>query len=129
MVNRIRELCKQNGTSIKKLEVELGFGNGVIARWSKSKPNYERLSKVAERFGVSVSYLLGEDDEYERMVNNLQLFADEKEEPNTNGVELSEMEEKLLSLFRRVPADRQPFIIASIESALQISGLSAGDDN
>ena len=61
MVDKIRELCRQNGTSIKQLEKDLGFGNGVIARWSKSKPSYERLAKVALALNVSVSDLAGEE--------------------------------------------------------------------
>lgn len=63
MVDKIRELCKQNGTSIFKLEKQLGFGNGVIGRWDKAVPNYERLSAVASALGVSVSDLTGEADE------------------------------------------------------------------
>ncbi len=63
MVDKIRELCKQNGTSIFKLEKQLGFGNGVIGRWDKAVPNYERLSAVASALGVTVAELTGETDE------------------------------------------------------------------
>lgn len=63
MVDKIRELCKQNGTSIFKLEKQLGFGNGVIGRWDKAVPNYERLSAVASALGVTVAELTGEADE------------------------------------------------------------------
>lgn len=57
MVSKIRELCKQNKTSIAALERQLGFGNGVIGRWDKSAPNYDRLCAVADALGVSVSEL------------------------------------------------------------------------
>lgn len=63
MVDKIRELCKKNGTSIFKLEKQLGFGNGVIGRWDKAVPNYERLSAVASALGVTVAELTGEADE------------------------------------------------------------------
>lgn len=63
MVDKIRELCKQNGTSIFKLEKQLGFGNGVIGRWDKAVPNYERLSAVASALGVTVADLTGEAGE------------------------------------------------------------------
>lgn len=63
MVDKIRELCKKNGTSIFKLEKQLGFGNGVIGRWDKAVPNYERLSAVASALGVTVAVLTGEADE------------------------------------------------------------------
>lgn len=66
MVERIRELCKQRGTSITKLEQSLGFGNGVIGRWSKSKPSYDRIEKVANALDVSVSYIVGDTDQTEK---------------------------------------------------------------
>lgn len=60
MVSKIRELCKKNKTSIAALERQLGFGNGVIGRWDKSVPNYDRLCAVANALGVSVSDLTNE---------------------------------------------------------------------
>lgn len=62
MVSKIRELCKKNKTSVAALERQLGFGNGVIGRWDKSVPNYDRLYAVAEALGVTVSELTGETD-------------------------------------------------------------------
>lgn len=122
------ELCNSVGKSPSKVVLEIGLKKSAVTRWkSGGMPTDATAQKIADYFGVSVDYLLGEDKERKRPINMLQLFADEKEEPNTDGVELSEMEEKLLSLFRSVPADRQPFIIASIESALQLSGLFAVD--
>ncbi len=56
---RIEMLRKEKGLSQGKLEKELGFSNGSISKWKKSAPTTERLQKVAEYFGVSVSYLLG----------------------------------------------------------------------
>lgn len=63
MVERIRELCKKNGTSIFKLEKQLGFGNGVIGRWDKSVPNYARLSAVAEALQTTPEYLTGRSED------------------------------------------------------------------
>lgn len=57
MVSKIRELCKKNKTSIAALERQLGFGNGVIGRWDKSMPNYDRLCAVADALGVTVAEL------------------------------------------------------------------------
>ena len=49
--------------SINRLEKQLGFGNGVIGRWDKSVPSYERLAAVANALDVPVSYLTGETDD------------------------------------------------------------------
>lgn len=63
MLDKIKALCKEKKTSISKLEKRLGFGNGVIGRWDKSVPSYERLAAVANALDVQVSYLTGETDD------------------------------------------------------------------
>ena len=59
LYDRVKDLCNERGISIRQLEIRLGIGNGIIARWKTSIPNSERLDKVAEFFGVSTDYLLG----------------------------------------------------------------------
>ena len=63
MLDKIKALCKEKKTSISKLEKQLGFGNGVIGRWDKSVPSYERLAAVANALDVPVAYLTGETDD------------------------------------------------------------------
>ena len=71
IVERIRQLCAQNGTTIARLERQLNFGNGTIGRWSSASPTVERLGKVADYFGVSVDYLTGR--EQQETLDNLYL--------------------------------------------------------
>lgn len=63
MLDKIKALCKEKKTSISKLEKQLGFGNGVIGRWDKSVPSYERLAAVANALDVPVAYLTGETED------------------------------------------------------------------
>lgn len=63
MLDKIKALCREKKTSISKLEKQLGFGNGVIGRWDKSVPSYERLAAVANALDVPVAYLTGETDD------------------------------------------------------------------
>lgn len=60
-IDRIREECRKNGTSVRRLEAELGFGNGTLARSSSIRS--DRLVLIAEKLGVTVGYLLGEETE------------------------------------------------------------------
>jgi len=45
--------------SLPTLEAKLGFGNSTIVKWDKSTPNVDKLSRVANYFGVSLDYLTG----------------------------------------------------------------------
>lgn len=61
----IKELCKKNGISVNKLETELGFGTGYISKLDKSTPNTKKMKLIADRFNVSVDYLMtGKEPEF-----------------------------------------------------------------
>jgi len=59
MVEQIRKLCEQHGTTLKQLEKQLIFGNGTIARWDTNSPSVEKVLKVADYFNVSILEVLG----------------------------------------------------------------------
>lgn len=58
IVENIKTLCKQQGTSIPKLEEELNFGNGAIYKWDTNAPGLDKVQKAAQRFGVSIEFLI-----------------------------------------------------------------------
>ena len=58
---KVQELCKKNKITIYKLEKELGFPNASICKWKTSVPTVDKLKKVADYFGVSIEYFLGEE--------------------------------------------------------------------
>lgn len=61
---RIKMLCKQNGISLNKLEVECDFAKGYLSKLDKSTPNMAYLQKIANYFGVTTDFLLtGEEKE------------------------------------------------------------------
>lgn len=55
---RIQELCKQAGISMNQLEQELNFGKGYISKLGKSVPNVNKIQLIANRFNVTVDYLM-----------------------------------------------------------------------
>ena len=64
MVEKIKDLCSQNGISLNDLERQIdGVGVNTIYRWDSSSPNAARLSAVADFFGVSVDWLLGREEQ------------------------------------------------------------------
>lgn len=62
MVEKIRELAKNKGLSLPKLEETLGFGNGTISKWNTGSPNLAKLKEVADYFDVSIDYLIGRSE-------------------------------------------------------------------
>ena len=61
-VERIKEICKERGISISKLERDCNFSNGYIGSLKKGTMPYDRLMTVAEYFGVSADYLMSGDN-------------------------------------------------------------------
>lgn len=64
--DRIALLCKEKGLSQTKLADELGIERQTVSKWLTRRnqvPSEFNMLKVAERFGVSVSYLFGETDD------------------------------------------------------------------
>lgn len=59
LYERIKELCKQNGTTISALEKDCGFARGSVSKIDKHKPSAEKLQKIADYFGVTVEALTG----------------------------------------------------------------------
>lgn len=83
MVERIKELCKNNKITIKSLEKELEIGNGSIAKWTKSKPSVENVLKISQKFNVTLDWLVtGKEPEEltleEKNLVNLYRSADER---------------------------------------------------
>lgn len=63
---RVQKVWKEKRPDIKSvrnLEERIGLSNGTIASWKKSSPSQAKIEQVANFFGVSVDYLLGNTDE------------------------------------------------------------------
>ena len=58
MKERIKNLCKDNGISLNKLEETLGFGKGYLSKLNSSTPNVAKIKQIADYFGVSVDWIM-----------------------------------------------------------------------
>lgn len=59
----VKDIANKKGKSIRQIEVDLEFGNGVISKWNKSVPAADRLQAVADYLGVTSSYILNKSKE------------------------------------------------------------------
>lgn len=64
LVEFIRAKAKETGTSLTKIEKEIGLSNGRIGKWKNQKkyPPHDSLVKIASLIGVSIEELTGEQE-------------------------------------------------------------------
>ena len=91
----LKNLCKERGITIKSIEQELGFSDGMLKKWKTHSPNISNLAAVADYLGVSVDTLIGRD----------------------SGGYLAEDERKLLALFRGMNAEGRAYLMQTAELA------------
>lgn len=64
MYCRFAELLKKEGVTAYKVHKATGVAQSSLSDWKngKSTPKYESLKKIADYFGVTVDYLLGNEE-------------------------------------------------------------------
>lgn len=59
---RLQALCRENGTTPTSLCVDVTGSQGNLATWKKGNIRTDYLLQIANRFDVSIDYLLGRTD-------------------------------------------------------------------
>lgn len=59
IVEIVKSICKERKIPISRLEKECGFSNGYINSLKNGVFPTDRLLKIADYFGVSIDYMLG----------------------------------------------------------------------
>lgn len=64
------ELCKKHGLTPSGAATKIGFNRASVTMWKSTgkAPKQELLVKIADFFGVTTDYLLGQDTEKEKPV-------------------------------------------------------------
>lgn len=60
-IDRVRQICKDRGIPIYKLERDLGFSNGYLNPKKASTISHARLIEISRYLNVSVEQLTGEE--------------------------------------------------------------------
>ena len=65
MYEKFNKLLQEKGLTAYKVAKDTGVSRSTLAAWKKNEytPKLDKLQKLANYFGVSVSYLTGESDE------------------------------------------------------------------
>jgi transcriptional regulator with XRE-family HTH domain len=109
LYERIKNLCKERKVSASRMCLELGLSKSTMSNMKSGRQggiSTTTAQKIASYLGVSVGYLLGEEEETQEI----------KKSPSA---ELTEGEKMLLDLFRRVPENQQQMVLQMISVALK----------
>ena len=104
LYDRIQSLCQSKGVSGSRMCLDLGLSKSTLSdikSGRKKGVSTATAAKIASYLGVTVGYLLGEE---------------EKEKPTVNDDELSEDLEKLISRLKKLPEDKIRMLLDLAES-------------
>ena len=61
--NRFKALCDQNNISVYRACTDIGLNRSAVAKWkSGGQPNGTTAARLADYFGVTTDYLLGQTE-------------------------------------------------------------------
>ena len=128
IVANIKDIATMRRTTIKQIEKDLGFGNGMIGKWKSApkSPPFEKIEMIAAYLGVTVDDLTGTAEtqaEYPELWAAAEakirmddaLAGIKKDAP---GPQAESVNEKLLiDLFRQLSPERQQEELAYLAQA------------
>lgn len=93
MINRIKELCKEEKINIAILEKKLGLSNGQIGKWKKSEPRAKDIKAIADYFNKTMEYILiGEVERKEEEKELLKYYQGSSKNGKKNIMHIAKME-------------------------------------
>ncbi len=113
MVNRIRQLRKEKGITMKQLGNSLGISESVVSRYEtgKHQPDIATQIRLSKFFGVTVGYLIGAED----APSSEELAEAETEQQpaqpipaaHENGASVDQIRLQAMEIFDAIPEDRK----------------------
>ena len=62
--NRFKALCDEKNVSVYRACTDIGLNRSAVAKWKEGgKPNGTTAAKLADYFGVTTDYLLGQSED------------------------------------------------------------------
>ncbi len=108
LYENIISLCDERGIKGAKMCTDIGMSRGILTDLKMGRQNgisAANAQKIASYFGVSVGYLLGEEDK--------------KEKSTAEDDGLSEKKRALIDFARSVPEDKADMILKVIRSIVE----------
>lgn len=109
MAKRIKDLRQEKGLTLEQVADVVGVGKSTVRKWETgmiANMRRDKIADLAKALGTTPAYLMGWEED------------DSKKDLSPNEPVLTEGEEVLLDLFRRVPEDKQQLVLQMIRAAL-----------
>lgn len=107
LYERLSDLCEEKGVKGGRMCTDLGFSKSLMTDLKSGRKkgvNAETAQKIASYFGVSVGYLLGEEEKKEKPVQE---------------DELSENIKKLVDFAKSVPDDKAELVLKLMRTIVE----------
>lgn len=108
LYERLTDLCKNKGIKGGRMCTDLGISKSLMTDLKSGRKkgiNAETAQKIASYFGVSVGYLLGEEEK--------------EKKPTVEDDELSENMQLLIDFARSVPEDKAELVLKVMKSIVE----------
>lgn len=115
LYENIIALCQEKGIKGGKMCTDIGMSKGILTDLKMGRQtgiSAANAQKIASYFGVTVGYLLGEEDRLPELSNN-------EEKPTANGDELSDNMMKLIEFAKSVPEDKVELVLKILQSIVE----------
>ena len=110
MSRKIRELRLAKGMTLEQVSNIVGVGKSTVRKWETgmiANMKRDKIALLAKALSTTPAYLMGWNEETEEIKNS------------PSALSITEGEQKLLDLFRRVPESQQQMVLQMIEVALK----------
>ena len=107
LYKNIISLCEERGIKGGKMCTDIGMSKGILTDLKMGRQtgiSAANAQKIANYFGVSVGFLLGDE---------------EKEKPTVQDDGLSESQQKLMQFVKSVPEDKAEMILRVMKSIVE----------
>ena len=108
LYERIIDLCKERGVSGSRMCLDLGLSKSTLSDMKSGRTkgvSTATAQKIASYFGVSVGYLLGEEEK--------------EEKPTAEGDELSKNMQQLIEFAKGVPEEKIELVLKVMQSIVE----------
>lgn len=117
LYERITTLCKERGVSGSRMCLELGLSKSTLSDMKHGRTkgvSTATAQKIASYFGVSVGYLLGEEEK-----DQCRASCENKEKPTVEDDELSDNKKQLIEFAKSVPDDKVELVLKVMKSIVE----------